>query len=457
MATEEGSLPPSTVRAVERFLDDWLVEGGVPGVSVAVVDREGVLYANGLGARRTDPRLPATPRTVYGVGSIAKVVTAVTVLQLTERGAVALDDAIANHLPVLRDAPGDPVTVGELLSHSSGLPRGFFAERDSVADREDLFRHVDGVADGRLTDEGRYMYSNAGFALLGELVAAVDGRPFPVYAEEEVLAPLGMDRSTFDPGTLPDDDLMTGYHPDGDPTSVEGFADEFRHAGSSGGLLSTAEDLATLVRCLLNGGEHDGTRVLGSERVAAMCTRQSPPLPTADGTAPGYGYGLEVSEFLGEPLVGHRGGIYVSGGYVGSLPERGYGVALAFNTTGQPVVSTGKAVLALVCGERPEEAVDLLDARERVTAVTGTYGTSRGEMTVRVEAGPLGTVRVTVEERDLSFTASPDGDRPGRSFSTAMGGGVRWRADFREREGATGRGTDLLLSTGKWTVRLTRE
>lgn len=453
MVSHESALSPSTVRDVERFLDDWLVEGDVPGASVAVVDRESVLYANGLGARSVDPRAPATPGTVYGVGSLAKPITAIAVLQLVERGAVALDDAVGEYLPVLRDAPGDPVSLGDLLSHSSGLPRGFYAERDSIAGREDLFRHVDGVAEERLADEGRYMYSNAGFVVLGELVAAVDGRPFATYAEEEVLAPLGMDRSAFDPGRLPDDDLMTGRRPDGTPTSVEEFADGFRQAGASGGLLSTARDLAALVRCLLNGGGLDGTRVLGAEHAASMCTRQSPPLPTADGSAPGYGYGLEVGELLGEPVVGHQGGIYVSGGYVGFLPERGYGVALAFNATGQPVVSTGKAVLALVCGEDPTDAVDPLAARERIDAVIGTYGATRGEMTATVEPGPAGTVRVTLDGRDRSFTASPEWDRSGISFSATMGGGVRWRAEFREAAGRT----DLLLSTGKWTVRLAEE
>jgi CubicO group peptidase (beta-lactamase class C family) len=453
MVPESDALSPATVRDVERFLDDWLVEEDVPGASVAVVDRESTLYANGLGARRTDPRAPATADTVYGVGSIAKVVTAVAVLRLAERGALGLDDAVGEHLPVLRDAPGDPVTVGELLAHASGLPRGFVAERDSIAGRADLFRHVDAVADERVVEEDRYMYSNEGFMLLGELVAAVDGRSFATYADEEVFAPLGMDRSTFDPEAVPDDDLMAGHPPDGAPTSVAAFADEFRHAGASGGLLSTVDDLGALVRCLLNDGELDGVRVLAEERVAAMCTRQSPPLPTADGTAPGYGYGLEVDEFLGGPLAGHQGGIYVSGGYVGLLPERGCGVALACNTTARGLVSTGRAVLALVCGERPEDAVDLLVARERVAAVTGTYTATRGETTVHVESGPLGTVRVSLEGRGLSFTASPEWDEPGDSYSAAMGGGVRWRADFRE----TAAGTDLLLSTGKWTVRLSEE
>ncbi|MWG34873.1 serine hydrolase domain-containing protein [Halomarina oriensis] len=447
-----NSLPSTTVRDVERYLDDWRADVDGPGLGVAVVDRESLLYAEGFGDRSTDPQEPATPDTVYGVGSIAKVATAVAVLQLAERGALALDDPVSEHLPVLEDAPGDPVTVGDLLSHSSGLPRGFYAQREAM-DRTELFEFVDDLARERVTDEDRYMYCNAGFVVLGELVASADGRAFPTYADEEMFTPLGMDRSTFDPAAVPDDDLMTGHHPDGTPTSIEAFADDFRHAGPSGGLLSTVRDLGTLLRWLLNRGELDGRRVLESESVEAMTTRQSPPLPTVDGTAPGYGYGLEVSECLGEPLVEHQGGIHVSGGYVGALPERGYGVAVACNGTARGIVSTGKAILALVCGERPEEAVRLLAARERVAAVTGTYGTGRSEMTVEVEPGPLGTVQVTAEGRDLSFTASPVWDDPPYSYAVAMGGGVCWRADFHE----TAVGMDLLLSTGKWTTRLSRK
>jgi CubicO group peptidase (beta-lactamase class C family) len=454
MVPHDGALPESTVRAIERRLDDWLVAEDVPGVSVAVVDREDVLYADGLGARSLDPRAPATPRTVYGLGSIAKVVTAIATLRLVEAGTVALTDGVDDYLPVLRDVPGDPVTVGALLSHASGLPRGFVAQRDAITTRADLFRHVDALADERVTDEDRYMYSNAGFLLLGELVAAVDGRSFPAYAREAVLAPLGMDRSTFDPATVDGEDAMTGHRPDGEPVTVERFADEFRHAGASGGLLGTVTDLAALLRCLLNGGELDGTRVLPAEHVEAMRSRQSPPLPTADGSTPGYGYGLEVGEFLGEPLAGHQGGIYVSGGYVGLLPERGYGVALACNAGGAAVVAAGQAVLALVCGER-EERVDLLAARAHCEAVTGTYEPTRGDLTVTVEAGPAGTVRVGVEEMGLSFTATYEPERPGRSFATTVADGIRWRAEFREREADAG--VDLLLSTGKWTTRLSRQ
>jgi CubicO group peptidase (beta-lactamase class C family) len=92
MDPSNPGLADGTVHAVDRFLDDWLVDDDVPGASVAIVDRDDLLYATGLGARDTDARDAATAETVYGVGSIAKPVTALTVLQLVDRGDLALDD-----------------------------------------------------------------------------------------------------------------------------------------------------------------------------------------------------------------------------------------------------------------------------------------------------------------------------------------------------------------------------
>lgn len=450
MDPSNPGLPGDTVRAIDRFLDDWLVDDDVPGASVAVVDRDGLLYAAGLGARDTDARDAATAETVYGVGSIAKPVTALTVLQLVDRGDLALDDSVNEHLPVLADAPGEPVTVGALLAHSSGLPRDFVTSRDNVVDRETLFRHVDGAAEQRRTDRDRYMYSNSGYLLLGELVAAVADRPFHAVADELTLEPLGMNRSTFDTAALADfDDVATGYR-DGDGNRPSVALSEVEGAGASGGLLAATTDLSRLVRYVLRDGESDGNRLVSPELFDAATTRQSAPLPTADGTDRGYGYGWELGEFMGERLVGHRGSIYFAGGYVGALPERGLGVALAFNAdgAGRSVVSVGRGILALAAGEEPIEHVRMLAVERKIDAVVGEYETAHAERTVTIERAPIGRISVTIEGMGLSFDAVPVTDDPDDlAFVATMGDGSQWPVAFHEADD----GTELLLSTGKWT------
>lgn len=429
---------------IAAFLTDWRDRYDVPGVSVAVVDADGVRFADGFGVRDREADAPVTERTLFAVGSLAKPVTAMAVLQLVDRGDLALDDAVDTYVDVLSDAPGDPITVRELLSHSSGMPRdfvaGFLAEGDG-----DRWPYVDDAADQRLTDRPRYMYYNSGYFLLAAVLEAVDGRAFPEYVRDEVFDPLGMTRAGYGPDALADDDAMTGYRQGEDglePAPVD------HDAGASGGLVCSAEGLAAVLECVLNGGTYGGTQLLTADLLEEACRLQSPTLPAAEGVEKGYGYGWELDQLLGERLVGHRGGLGVSGGYVGLLPERGVGVALAYNALTGPAVPCGQGVLALAAGEDPHDAVPLLGVHDAVETATGTYETYGSGPTVTVESGPAGTILVSLPF--TSFTASPDAvDTEPQVFSQQMGGGVKWVAEFRDG------GAELVLSTGKWTWRLT--
>jgi len=446
-----GGLDAETAAAIDAFVEDWRTEEGIPGVSLAVVDRAGVQYATGYGHRDLETEAPATPDTLYAVASIVKPVTATAVLQLVERGDLALDDEIREYVDALADVPGEPITVRELLAHASGMPRDFVAQRYLIDDGRDLelFEHVAGATDQRLLDRDRYMYFNGGYFALGEVIEAVDGRDYAEYVEAEVLEPLGMERSTLDPAVVDrDDDAMTGYViEDGElvPDSYDGGA------GASGGLIASARELGRLVRATMNDGELDGTRVLGADLIDAMTTPQSATLAGEDGYDRAYGFGWNVETFGGEPLVSHQGGIGISGGYVAALPESGLGVALGFNALRGPSAPTGKGILAILRGERPEAAVRSLRAERAVEAVTGEYEAYRGATTATVEPGPGRTVEVSLDGLGPSFAAAFDEAGDGEyAFSFRTGTGTRWLAEFRER----GAGMELVVSQGKWVTTL---
>lgn len=453
------ALPSGTARELATFLDRWVGGEEVPGLSVAVFDTDGRLHAEGLGARDVATGAPATPDTRYGVGSLAKPPTAVAVLQLVERGALELSDPVDDHLqrPVLADAPGAPVTVGELLSHSSGMPRDGYALRENLASREDRFRHVEAAVGRRRTDREMYAYWNSGYVLLGALVEAVDGRSYADYVAEEVLEPLGMADSGFDPSLLDDEDVMTGYSPESegfDPVSDTEVARAIEQAGASGGFVSTATDLARFGRWLLNGGESDGDRLLSPSLVEAATSPQSPALSTTDGRRVCYGYGVELTEFLGETALEHPGNVSFSGGYLGCLPDRGVGVALAFNSTGLSWQSVGRGALAIAAGEDPHDSVRMLAVDAAVDAVTGTYESHRGVASATVEAGPMGTLRVDPPGPGESFTVSPDTvDGADSTFSADRGDGFRWELEFE----STGEGQRLVLTSANGVSVLEKE
>jgi CubicO group peptidase (beta-lactamase class C family) len=398
MVRRRNELDDETTRRLESYLTDWMREHDVPGTSVAVVDGDDLVYAEGFGARDAESNAPATPETLYGIGSCTKSFTAVSILQLVEDGALSLSDPVSDHVPRLGEAPGDAVTVEELLTHASGIPSDGYASLliprlagtdltgPPLAGDADYDRHVARGAEERVTDRETFFYYNSGYTVLGEVVEAVDGRRFERYVREEVLGPLGMSRSTFSREAFEDaDDAMTPHYPDEDgPTAADFPFDERIYA--AGGLLSSVTELSRYLRAHLGGGTFDDATVLPADRAASMYEPRAVRQRTADGTEQGYGYGLMTQPFLGDTLVGHGGSIGVSTAWLGFLREAGVGAVVLTNTAPQHhPMDVGAGVLAIVQGEAPAETVPREKLAAKHEAVVGEYETATGTMSATVE------------------------------------------------------------------------
>lgn len=433
---------------LETFLDDWRLEHGIPGAGIAVVDREGIVYAAGQGASDVEARTPATPDTRFPFASVSKLVTAMSILQLVGRGQLALDDEIRDYVSLWSDVPGDPITVEELLTHSSGMPadhaggRTFlFADEppaSPLVTMEDLRRHTDATADQRVVDDDRFMYSDRGYGILGLIVEAVAGRPYAEAVAANLFEPLGMERSTIGYGKLSElDDAITGYTiEEGVPTVSEFDLDAMGFGPAVNGVLSPVTEMARLVRCLMNGGELDGTRVLGDELVDAMCSHQVTTRETIDGARHGMGYGPRVQEFLGEPYVYHSGTVPgAARAYAGWFPDRGVGLTLGVNTADNRIGVLGQALLAIMDGQDPEAVVPFLSLRRKVRSVAGTYESARGEVTMQVEpAGSDSYIQLT--RSGWEFPAFPESvAADDRAFYTVWAGGWRGSIEFHDTEG----------------------
>lgn len=447
MSSTTNSLNASTQRDIEVFLDKWRDEKDIPGASVAIFDRDGIRYATGQGARDIDTRSPATPDTRYPFASVSKIVTAMAVLQLVDQGELRLDDEIRQYVSFWTDVPGDPITVKELLTHSSGMPSDYAGNRtylfgedppaSPLVTLEDLRRHTDGATDQRIVDETRFMYNDRNYHILGMLVETVEDRPFDEVIEEKLFAPLGMTESTIGYGKLSEiDDAITGYViEEGEPTVTDLDLDAMGLGPAVNGVLASVSEMAELIRCLLNGGELDGTRVLEEDLAEAMCSHQVTTRETIDGDSHGMGYGPRVQEFLGETYVYHTGTAPgVGRAYAGFLPDRGVGVTLGVNTTDVRVEVLGEGVLALVAGRDPEEAVPFLALSRKVRAVAGTYESSQGNVTVHVE--PAGSDSyVEVSKAGWEFPAFPESTAADDyEFYSVWAGGWRGSIEFHETE-----------------------
>jgi CubicO group peptidase (beta-lactamase class C family) len=458
-----SELDTGTRREVESFVAEWLNEGGAPGASVAVVGADGRRFAEGFGSRDRESNAPATPRTLYGIGSCSKSFAAVAIMQLVEAGDVALEDPLDDYVPHLEAVSGDPVTLADLLSHASGMPSDGSlsalitkltgrAEGEGdlpMASDADFRRHVEDSVGERLTDRERFFYYNAGFTLLGHVVEEVSGQSFADYVREHVHDPLGMRRSGYTESRFEDaGDRMTAYNLDDGVTSDGSYSfDERLYA--PGGMYSSVVEMSDYVRCFLNDGTVDGETLLSPESVATMTERHSVRETYLDGREQGYGFGLQVESFCGDRLVGHGGMMGTTTAYFGYLEEAGVGVVVECNAAPEkhPTVA-GKGVLALLAGERPREAVPTYALEAKAEAVVGEYESYRGVRTATVERDGSG---VAVEFDDPGWSAThhlrPTSlDPDDLSYEFVEGTGKRVPVEFHRD------GDDLSMLFQRWRL-----
>lgn len=450
---------------LEEFIFAKMSETKLPGLSAAVVKGEEVVWAKAFGFRDLDHGLAATPHTLYGIGSVTKSFTALSIMQLAEQGKLNVDDPVEAHVPFNIRPGGEAARIAHLMNHSSGIPALAYAEAVirgatgagenwfPIASCNDLLTFMADAQGWTLARPGeRWFYLNEGYAILGYIIERCSGLPYEEYVQKHVLAPLGMERSFFSKEAVErDPDAATPYII---TREGERKPSTYLYGGISadGALISNVLDLSRYVAMYLNGGEYGGVRVLSPESVATM---QAPQIALPSQGPFGersYGYGLSiVSDFLGHKLVGHGGSVLVATAYIGFIPEQGLGIALLTNGSGYPLSQLGMYGLATLLEQEPE-VLPFVQREKALTELVGAYETYKGTMKAQVKRkGDFLTIEITDRYNDLVVLLVPeaiDGDT--RTFYT-LGSGMKLPVEFRVGEA----GIDLiyeryrLLKTGK--------
>jgi CubicO group peptidase (beta-lactamase class C family) len=392
-----------------HLLDEWLrseqAYEHLPGLSVAVVTGDNILWSSGYGFADIERRIPADSRTQYSGCSIAKLFTATAVMQLAEKGRIALDEPVAKHLPWLpqpTDASTTPINLEHLLTHSSGIVRDlpipywtgpdypFPAQQDLLRSAStEWYQNAPGT---------RYEYSNIGMILAGEVVGAVAGMPLERYVKEHIFIPLGMNqtsmRSTDPSGQA---ELARGYsliRRDGTrapvpPYRVSGLA-------AVAGLVSTAEDLARFAAWQLQTLNGRANSVLGVNALRSMHQVQF--MPADSWTMSGYGY--QMWRENDRTFVGHAG---TCPGFQSQLllrPQDGFAAVAMVNAQGiNPSRYTQRAhdilVPAIRAARNASGGARTDGAREDVRQYAGLYQRPLGsEALVIPWQGMLAIVRL---------------------------------------------------------------
>jgi len=381
---------------LEKFVIEKMSESKMPGLSIALVKDGEVIYSRGFGFRNLESGVPATPRTVYGIGSITKSFTALAIMQLVEKGLISLDDPVEKYIPIKLRSFGETVRIHHLLTHSSGIPSLGYAVALvegrlgggktwlPAASPDDVITFAQDAEKWAFTKPGeRFFYSNEGYVMLGKIISEVSGMPYEEYVKENILKPLEMNRSYFFKEEVDQDsDVATPYFIDQEGRHIP---KSFPYGISAdGGLLSNVLDLAKYLTMYINRGEYNSVKIVEKDSIETMETPYiKVPWGLSDEDA--YGYGLIIHpNFLGERLIEHGGSVLIYNGLIGYIPDKKLGVAVLNNSPGYSLSSIGMYALALMLGRNPEEDLPFIKRERILKKLEGTYESYKGLHKYRV-------------------------------------------------------------------------
>lgn len=374
MSPHSGVAAQRDTSAIDRFLTTQLAAQRVPGLALAVVHANQVVYLKGYGT--AGDGAPVTPHTQFFIASVSKSITALAVIQLAEAHTIDLDAPVQRYLPDFTLADADHaarLTVRQLLNQVSGLadagfPEGMLPQPATIAERVQSLRDARPVA----PPGTEFHYFNPNYAVLARLVEVVSGQPFAEYLHTSIFTPLEMNRSfaaaTSAQAIEQAENLAQGHIVVfGMPLPVremDGFL------GGSGGVISTAADMAHFVIAQLQDGRFKGHALASPAAFAAMHT--PPPYSTSH-----YAMGWFAQQENGTRTVEHNGVLSTFYSEAVLLPDTGYGFVLLANANGATSAFLGyqqikRGLIDLLSGKQPS-----------VSPVTvGRIGVGMGVLTV---------------------------------------------------------------------------
>jgi CubicO group peptidase (beta-lactamase class C family) len=343
----QGQPAQAKFAALEKLVKDSRPRTGAPGITVAVVQNNQLVWEGGDGQADVEHQVPATAETVLRVGSITKTVTAIGVLQLVEKGKLNLDDTIDKYIPYYPKARASVITVRHLLTHTSGIRHYHYEIGEKEGNPPQYFpslkdaHNIYGVAEEPLqfAPGTKFMYTTYGFRLLGEVISSASGVHWEAYLHENVFKPAGMKSARYDHPLEVVPHRSRGYRREGQGNPREGIIHpwpagaqlinapyvDFSYKAPAASIIATAGDLGRYVIALNSG------KLLKPETLKLMYA----PYTYPDGTKGPYGLGWRInSDKKGRVWASHGGG---ATGHTASLrysPDAKFAVAILTNVEG---------------------------------------------------------------------------------------------------------------------------
>ncbi len=330
---------------VRTVMRDW----EAPGVAVAVVKDDQVVFARGYGVRQVGGAEPVDTETLFAIASTSKAFTAAAVGMLVDEGRVGWDDRVTNHLPGFQLY--DPyvtreLTVRDILSHRSGLPRGDLLWYLSPFDRDEILQRVRGL-EPNWSFRSHYGYQNIMFIAAGQLVEAVTDTSWDDFLRHRIFDRLGMRTSTTRFTELQQRANVATPHGkiDGKVTPISWR--DWDNVGGAGAVHSNVAEMAQWIRMQLGEGTYEGRRFLSDSVVREM--RQPQTIVPRDSVDErlfpeshfyAYGLGWRLMDYRGRLVVRHGGALDGMRTHLALVPEEELGVVAITNVNESLVPQT---------------------------------------------------------------------------------------------------------------------
>jgi CubicO group peptidase (beta-lactamase class C family) len=350
-AATVAALTPARVLAQARepfpgldaYVASALKAWNVPGLGLAIVRNDSVIYARGYGVRDVAKGDKVTEQTVFAIGSSSKAFTAAAVAMLVDEKKVSLDASPATYLPGFQlydPYASRELTVRDLLSHRSGLARGELAWYGSGFDRDEIVRRVRYLKPS-WSFRSQFGYQNIMYITAGQVVAKVSGKSWDDFVKERIFQPLGMRSASTSIRELSAVTDLAMPHAEVNDTVRTVPWRNIDNAGPAGSINASVVDVAQWVRLQLGRGRYEGKTLISPRMVDEM--HQVHTVIRTDSAARAnnpythlraYGLGWFLEDYRGRQVVHHGGNVDGFTALVAMMPEEKFGVVLLTNMNG---------------------------------------------------------------------------------------------------------------------------
>ncbi len=330
-------------RDFDRYVASAMQQWKVPGLALAVVRNDSVVFARGYGVRTLGTTDRVDERTLFAIGSASKAFTAAALGMLVDQGRLAWDDRAGDRLPGFRlyDAyASQELRLRDLLSHRSGLERGDLLWYGSSLSRDEIVRRVR-FLEPSWSFRSRFGYQNLMYLAAGQVIARTSGMSWDDFIAQRIFRPLGMTSSNTSVRALAGQPNVATPHAEIDDTVRTVPWRDIDNIAPAGSINSHVLDMAQWVRLHLGDGQFAGQRLLSSAVVRAMQAPHSI-VPTEgvyarlfpESNFTVYGLGWFLQDHRGRRIMHHGGNIDGMSALVAMIPSEHLGLVVLTNLNG---------------------------------------------------------------------------------------------------------------------------